>query len=95
MVKAIGKKRHRGIYKFGHESPYELSRTRIENFIKCPACFFLEQVKGIKFPSMPGFNINEATDVLLKKRFCKVSRDPTTPSISNRIGIRSFGPIQT
>ena len=69
MVKAIGKKRHRGIYKFGHESPYELSRTRIENFIKCPACFFLEQVKGIKFPSMPGFNINEATDVLLKKDF--------------------------
>ena len=67
MVKAIGKKRHRGIYKFGHESPYELSRTRIENFIKCPACFFLEQVKGIKFPSMPGFNINEATDVLLKR----------------------------
>ena len=71
MVKTIGKKRHRGIYKFGHESPYELSRTRIENFIKCPACFFLEQVKGIKFPSMPGFNINEATDVLLKKDFAR------------------------
>ena len=71
MAKAIKKKRHRGVYKSGHESPYELSRTRIENFIKCPACFFLEQVKGIKFPSMPGFNINEATDVLLKKDFAR------------------------
>ena len=71
MIKVITKKRHRGIYNSEHESPYELSRTRIENFIKCPACFFLEQVKGIKFPSTPGFNINEATDVLLKKDFAR------------------------
>ena len=29
----------------------------------------MQQVEGIEFPSMPGFNINEATDVLLKKDF--------------------------
>ena len=63
--------RHRGIFKPEHPEPYELSRSRIENFIKCPACFYLVQVKGVKFPSFPGFNINEATDVLLKKDFDK------------------------
>ena len=51
--------------------PYELSRSRIENFIKCPACFYLQQVEGVMFPSMPGFNINEATDILLKRDFDK------------------------
>ena len=37
--------------------------------IKCEACFWLEKVKGIKTPSMPGFNLNTNTDTLLKKDF--------------------------
>ena len=61
--------RHRGIYNFDNPEPYELSRSRIENFIQCPACFYMQQVEGIKFPSIPGFNLNEATDVLLKRDF--------------------------
>ena len=61
--------RHRGVYDPNRDEPYELSRSRIENFVKCPACFYLQQVKGVKFPSIPGFNINEATDVLLKRDF--------------------------
>ena len=61
--------RHHGQYKPGHESPYELSRSRIENFVRCPACFYMQQVLKIEFPSIPGFNINEATDILLKKDF--------------------------
>ena len=63
--------RHRGTYNPENIEPYELSRSRIESFVKCPACFYLTQVKGIKFPSIPGFNINEATDVLLKRDFDK------------------------
>ena len=43
--------RHRGVYKPDHESPYEVSRSRIEAFINCPACFWLDRVKGVKFPS--------------------------------------------
>ena len=61
--------RHRGVFKPNNPEPYELSRSRIENFIKCPACFYLMQVQGVQFPSIPGFNINEATDILLKKDF--------------------------
>ena len=62
-------KRHRGQFDPSKEAPYELSRSRIENFVKCPACFYLVQVKDIKFPSIPVFNINEATDILLKRDF--------------------------
>ena len=63
--------RHRGVYDQNNPLPYELSRSRIENFIKCRACFYLQQVSGVKFPSIPGYNINEATDVLLKRDFDK------------------------
>lgn len=63
--------RHRGVYKPDHESPYEVSRSRIEAFVKCPACFWLDRVKGIKFPGMPPFLLNSATDTLLKKDFDK------------------------
>jgi len=63
--------RHRGTYKPDHPEPYEISRSKIEGFIKCPACFYMDRVLGIKFPSIFGFNINEATDVLLKRDFEK------------------------
>ena len=63
--------RHRGIYSKDNPEPYELSRSRIENFVKCKACFYMQQVEGLKFPSIPGFNINEATDILLKRDFDK------------------------
>jgi len=62
-------KRHRGKFDPQNLEPYEISRSRIENFVKCPACFYLQQVKKIEFPSIPGFNINEATDILLKRDF--------------------------
>ena len=63
--------RHRGKFDINRTEPYELSRSRIENYINCPACFYMQQVEGIEFPSIPGFNINEATDILLKKDFDK------------------------
>jgi len=61
--------RHRGKFDIYNSEPYELSRSRIENFIQCPACFYMKQIEGIDYPSIPGFNINEATDILLKRDF--------------------------
>ena len=61
--------RHRGTYKPEHPEPYEVSRSQIQSFLNCPACFWMNRVKGIKFPGMPGFLLNTATDTLLKKDF--------------------------
>ena len=63
--------RHRGTYKPDHPEPYEVSRSQIQSFKNCPACFWMNRVKGIKFPGMPGFLLNTATDTLLKKDFDK------------------------
>ena len=62
-------KRHRWKFDPTREEPFEISRSGIESFIKCPACFWMKIVKGIKFPGMPGFLLNSATDTLLKKDF--------------------------
>jgi hypothetical protein len=48
---------------------YKISRSKIELFTECPRCFYLEVVKGVKRPSMPGFSLNSAVDELLKKEF--------------------------
>ena len=62
-------KRHRGKFNPEHAKPYELSRGKIENLIKCHACFWYERAAGVKYPSIPGFLLNSNTDTLLKKDF--------------------------
>ena len=87
-------KRHRGKFDANHDAPYELSRSRIENFVQCPACFHLQQVQGIKFPSIPGFNINEATDILLKRDFDKCREEGITHPFLEQSGFGHLIPYQ-
>ena len=47
----------------------KLSRTKIELFLDCPRCFWLEMNKGIKRPPPAPYTINTAIDGLLKKEF--------------------------
>ena len=86
--------RHRGQFNPENPAPYELSRSRIENFVKCPACFYLQQVKKIPFPSIPGFNINEATDVLLKRDFDVHRKAGTTHEYLKNMGFGHLVPFQ-
>ena len=86
--------RHRGIYKPDHESPYEVSRSRIEAFIKCPACFWLDRVKGVKFPGMPPFLLNTATDTLLKKDFDKYRELQQPHPLMERHGLGHLVPFK-
>jgi len=61
--------RHRGKFNPENEEPYELSRGRVENFLSCKACFWLDRAKGVHFPGIPQFNLNSNTDILLKRDF--------------------------
>ena len=72
-------KRHRGTYTPENPNPYELSRGRVENFLRCKALFWLEQIKGVKQPKLPGFTINTTTDVLLKRDADKVRGKSSLP----------------
>jgi CRISPR/Cas system-associated exonuclease Cas4 (RecB family) len=61
--------RHDAKYVVGQTAPFKLSRSKIDMFVECPRCFWLDRVQGIKRPSSPPFQINKAIDELLKKEF--------------------------
>ncbi|MBI4094415.1 MAG: PD-(D/E)XK nuclease family protein [Candidatus Liptonbacteria bacterium] len=47
----------------------KLSRSKIELFIECPRCFWLEVKRGVKRPPPAPYTINNAIDWLLKQEF--------------------------
>lgn len=53
----------------GQAEPYKLSRSKIELFMQCKRCFWLDVRRKITRPSSPPFNINKAIDELFKKEF--------------------------
>ena len=57
------------IYQKGTNETFKISRSKFSNFLDCKRCFYLERVKGLKDPSMPGWSLNSAVDELLKKEF--------------------------
>jgi len=56
----------------------KISRSKIELFLDCPRCFWLDMRQKIKRPSGPPFTINNAIDYLLKGEF-DVHREKGTP----------------
>jgi len=47
----------------------KFSRSKWDNFIKCPLCFYLQEKHNIKPPGTPGHPINSRVDTLLKEEF--------------------------
>jgi len=61
--------RSRNIYKPNDENPFKLSRSKVDNFISCRRCFYIDRKLGVGHPPGFPFNINSAVDELLKKEF--------------------------
>ena len=61
--------RKTSIYDKKSNTPFKISRSKFFNFMSCKRCFYLDRVKGLKEPSMPGWALNVAVDELLKKEF--------------------------
>ncbi|HZP55540.1 MAG TPA: PD-(D/E)XK nuclease family protein [Candidatus Saccharimonadales bacterium] len=56
-------------YQPGQKGVFKLSRSKIDLFMQCPRCFWLDARLKIKRPDGPPFQINKAIDQLLKKEF--------------------------
>lgn len=63
--------RTRNIYKPNQEKPFKLSRSKIELYMSCPRCFYIDRRLGVGHPPGFPFNINSTVDELLKKEFDK------------------------
>lgn len=79
LVEATGlRTRSSSIYKPNQTDDFKISRGKFSTFITCPRCFYLDRVKGLAEPGMPGWTLNETTDLLLKKEFdeCREKQIP-------------------
>lgn len=61
--------RVRNIFDPASEEPFKLSRSKIELFLQCPRCFYLDRRLGVGRPDTPPYTLNNAVDHLLKKEF--------------------------
>ncbi len=53
----------------GSEKPFRISRSKIDLFLNCPRCFYLDRRLGVGQPPGYPFSLNSAVDHLLKKEF--------------------------
>ena len=62
-------RRQRNIYTPGADKVVKISRTKIDDYIKCPRCFYIDRKLGINKPKTYPLSLNIAVDKLLKKEF--------------------------
>ena len=70
----------------------KISRSGLEQFIRCPRCFYLQRRLGVKLPSMVPLTLAVATDALLKNEFDAVRSAGTSHPLWEREGldVRAF-----
>jgi len=69
---------------------WKLSRSKIDLFVECPRCFYLDNKFGYARPKFPPFNLNSAVDTLLKKEFDKYRRDKTAHPLMTEYKIEAI-----
>jgi len=62
-------KRAKGLFSPESKEPFKISRSKIDLFLECPRCFYLDRRLGIGRPPGYPFSLNSAVDTLLKKEF--------------------------
>ena len=69
MSKFYNPKRSRGLFDPKSEMPFRISRSKIDSFLNCPRCFYMDRKLGVAQPPGYPFSLNSAVDKLLKKEF--------------------------
>ena|SRR3989344_6187924 len=69
MSKYYNSERSRGLYGKNSKEPFKLSRFKIDLFLECPKCFYLDRRLGVSRPPGFPFTLNSAVDTLLKQEF--------------------------
>jgi len=69
MSQYYSSKRTKGLFDPKSKEPFKLSRPKIELFIDCPRCFYLDRKLGVGRPPGYPFSLKSAVDALLKKEF--------------------------
>ncbi len=69
MSKFYGGKRRSNLYSPEKGDAFRISRSKIDLFLECPRCFYVDRRLGVSRPPGYPFTINSAVDKLLKQEF--------------------------
>lgn len=87
MSKYYNPQRTRNIYDPTSTAPFRLSRSKIDLFLECPRCFYMDRRLGIGRPPGYPFSLNSAVDALLKKEFDIHRANGTAHPLMKQYGI--------
>ena len=79
--------RSRNLYTPGSPDPFKLSRSKVQMFLECPRCFYLDRRLRVDRVDGPAFTLNSATDALLKKEMDAFRERREVPPIAERHGL--------
>jgi hypothetical protein len=79
--------RKSNLYNPDSAAPFNVSRSKIDFFLECPQCFYLDRRLGIARPDMPGWSLNSAVDALLKNEFDSLREQQKPHPLMARHGI--------
>lgn len=84
-----GQKRTRNIFDPKSKEPFKISRSKLELFVECPRCFYLDRRLGVGRPPGFPFTLNTAVDTLLKKEFDVHRAKGTKHPLQTKYGIEA------
>jgi len=80
-------KKSNNIFDPKSDKPFKLSRSKIDLFVECPQCFYLDRRLGVGRPPSFPFTLNSAVDALLKKEFDLHRKEKTPHPLIEEFGI--------
>lgn len=87
MSQYYNSKRTKNIYDPESDEPFKLSRSKIDLFLSCPRCFYMDRRLGVDRPPGFPFALNSAVDALLKKEFDIHRAGKTAHPLMKKYGI--------
>lgn len=70
--------------------PFRLSRSKIDLFINCQRCFYLDRKLGVAQPPGFPFSLNSAVDKLLKKEFDILRKKGKQHPLMKKFGVEAI-----
>lgn len=87
MSQYYNPRRTRNLYEPKSKTPFRISRSKIDLFVECPKCFYLDRKLGVGRPPGYPFSLNSAVDHLLKKEFDFHRAEATAHPLMEEYGI--------
>jgi CRISPR/Cas system-associated exonuclease Cas4 (RecB family) len=90
MSKYYNPNRKSNLFDKNSKVSFRLSRSKIDLFLNCPRCFYLDRKLGIAQPPGYPFSLNSAVDKLLKKEFDILREKGEAHPLMKQFGINAI-----